>query len=188
MRKLASIILFLTMLFDSSAQSTNSPLQISHLAGDFYVYKTFHFYKGTLISANAMYLVTDKGVIMFDAPWDETQYQPLLETIKAKHNKDVIMCFATHSHEDRAGGLGFYRQKGIKTYSIGKTDQILKGQNKKRAEFIIPNDTAFAVGKHSFKVYYPGKGHAPDNIVIWFDKQKKCCMEVALLKVLKQMI
>jgi metallo-beta-lactamase class B len=172
MRKLASIILFLAILFNSFGQSKNSPLQISHLTGDFYVYKTFHDYKGTLISANAMYLVTDKGVVLFDAPWDQTQFQPLLDSIKARHNKEVIMCFATHSHDDRAGGLDFYRKKGIKTYTIKLTDQILKKNKEKRAEFIIPTDTIFTVGQHTFEVYYPGKGHAPDNIVVWFDKEK----------------
>jgi glyoxylase-like metal-dependent hydrolase (beta-lactamase superfamily II) len=172
MRKLASIILFLALLSNSFGQSKNSPLQISHLTGDFYVYKTFHNYKGALISANAMYLVTDKGVVLFDAPWDQAQFQPLLDTIKARHNKEVIMCFATHSHDDRAGGLDFYRQKGIKTYTIKATDQILKEKNEKRAQFVISNDTIFKVGQHSFEVYYPGKGHAPDNIVVWFNKEK----------------
>lgn len=172
MRKLAFIILFLTILPNSFGQSKNSPLQISHLTGDFYVYKTFHDYKGTLISANAMYLVTDKGVVLFDAPWDKTQFQPLLDSIKAKHNKNVIMCFATHSHEDRAGGLEFYGKKGIKTYTIKLTDDILKKNNEKRAKFVIPNDTIFTVGKYKFEVFYPGKGHAPDNIVVWFNKEK----------------
>ncbi|MFH6957836.1 subclass B1 metallo-beta-lactamase [Flavobacterium aquidurense] len=172
MRKLASIVLFLTILSHSFGQSKNSPLQISHLTGDFYVYKTFHDYKGTLISANALYLVTSKGVVLFDAPWDETQFQPLLDSIKAKHHKEVVMHFATHSHEDRAGGLGFYREKGIKTYTIKLTDEILKKENKKRAQFVIPNDTTFTVGQHTFEVYYPGKGHAPDNIVVWFAKEK----------------
>jgi len=171
MRKLASIILFL-VLSNTFGQTKNSPLQISHLTGDFYVYKTFHDYKGTMISANAMYLVTNKGVVLFDAPWDKTQFQPLLDSIKAKHNKDVVMCFATHSHEDRAGGLEFYKQKGIKTYTIKLTDQILEKNNEKRAEFIIPNDTVFTVGQHKFQVYYPGKGHAPDNVVVWFNKEK----------------
>ncbi|WP_456312670.1 subclass B1 metallo-beta-lactamase [Pseudomonas shirazensis] len=171
MRKLASIILFL-VLSNAFGQTKNSPLQISHLTGDFYVYKTFHDYKGTMISANAMYLVTNKGVVLFDAPWDKTQFQPLLDSIKAKHNKDVVMCFATHSHEDRAGGLEFYKQKGIKTYTIKLTDQILEKNNEKRAEFIIPNDTVFTVGQHKFQVYYPGKGHAPDNVVVWFNKEK----------------
>ncbi|MCP2025689.1 glyoxylase-like metal-dependent hydrolase (beta-lactamase superfamily II) [Flavobacterium sp. HSC-32F16] len=172
MRKLASIILFLFTALNSFGQSKNSPLQISHLTGDFYVYKTFHDYKGALISANAMYLVTDKGVVLFDAPWDQTQFQPLLDTIKAKHHKDVIMLFATHSHDDRAGGLDFYRKKGIKTYTIKLTDDILKKNKEKRAEFIIPNDTTFTLGKHTFEVFYPGKGHAPDNIVAWFGKEK----------------
>jgi len=172
MRKLASIILFLVVLSNSLGQSKNSPLQISHLTGDFYVYKTFHDYNGTMISANAMYLVTDKGVVLFDAPWDQSQFQPLLDTIKAKHHKEVIMCFATHSHDDRAGGLDFYRQKGVKTYSGKLTDNILKKNNEKRAEFIVPNDTTFTVGQHTFEVYYPGKGHAPDNIVVWFEKEK----------------
>lgn len=172
MQKLASIVLFLVILSNSFGQSKNSPLQISHLTDDFYVYKTFHDYKGALISANAMYLVTDKGVVLFDAPWDQTQFQPLLDTIKKRYNKDVIMCFATHSHDDRAGGLDFYRQKGIKTYTIKATDQILKEKNEKRAEFVISNDTKFTVGQYSFEVYYPGKGHAPDNIVVWFEKEK----------------
>lgn len=172
MQKSASVILFLAVLFNSFGQSGNSPLQISHLTGDFYIYKTFHDYKEILISANAMYLVTDKGVVLFDAPWDKSQFQPLLNTIKARHEKDVIMYFATHSHDDRAGGLDFYRQKGIKTYTIKATDKILKENKEKRAEFVIPNDTTFTVGQYVFQVYYPGKGHAPDNIVVWFDKEK----------------
>jgi metallo-beta-lactamase class B len=171
MQKIVSIILFLFLIPNTFGQS-KSPLQISHLTGDFYVYKTFHDYNGALISANALYLVTDKGVVLFDAPWDETQFQPLLDTIKKRHSKDVIMHFATHSHDDRSAGLEFYRQKGIKTYTIKLTDQILQKENKKRAEFVIPNDTTFTVGQHTFKVYYPGKGHAPDNIVAWFDKEK----------------
>jgi len=172
MRKLASILLLFGILSNSFGQSKNSPLQISHLTGDFYVYKTFHDYKGTLISANALYLVTNKGVVLFDAPWDKSQFQPLLDSIKAKHHKEVVMHFATHSHEDRAGGLDFYRQKGIKTYTIKLTDEILQKNNEKRAQFIIPNDTTFTVGQHAFEVYYPGKGHATDNIVVWFNKEK----------------
>ncbi|MEO7978813.1 subclass B1 metallo-beta-lactamase [Flavobacterium sp.] len=171
MQRLVSIIIFLFLVPNIFGQYKN-PLQISHLTGDFYVYRTFHDYQGKLISANALYLVTDKGVVLFDAPWDKTQFQPLLDSIKLKHNKKVIMCFATHSHDDRAGGLAFYKQKGIKTYTIKLTDQILQKENKQRAEFVIPNDTTFTVGQHTFKVYYPGKGHAPDNIVIWFDKEK----------------
>ena len=36
----------------------------------------------------------------------------------------------------------------------------------------MEKDTVFSVAQYSFEIYYPGKGHAPDNIVVWFEKQK----------------
>ncbi len=30
----------------------------------------------------------------------------------------------------------------------------------------------FNVGDYSFETYYPGPGHSPDNIIIWFKKQR----------------
>ncbi len=119
-----------------------------------------------------MYLVTDSGVVMFDTPWDTTQFQPLLDSIKLKNNKSVILCIATHFHSDRTAGLEYYSQQGIKTYTTILTDEISKKNNKKRAKFLISKDTFFNVGQYSFETYYPGQAHTVDNIVIWFKKQK----------------
>jgi len=153
-------------------QSTNSNLKISHLTGDFYIYTTFNSYKGNLVPANGMYVVTQNGVVMFDTPWDTTQFQPLLDSIKLKHNKNVILCIATHWHSDKTAGLEYYRQQGIKTYTTFLTDELSKKNNKKRAEFLMAKDTVFNVGQYSFETYYPGQGHTADNIVIWFKKEK----------------
>lgn len=65
MKKIVSAILFLFLIINAFGQS-KSPLQISHLTGDFYVYKTFHNYDRALISANAMYLFKDKSVVLFE--------------------------------------------------------------------------------------------------------------------------
>ncbi len=82
------------------------------------------------------------------------------------------MCIATHFHEDRTGGLEYYKQQGIKTYTTRKTDELSKEKGMKRAEFLVDTDTVFTIGQYSFQIYYPGQGHAPDNIVIWFAKEK----------------
>ena len=58
------------------------------------------------------------------------------------------------------------------TYTTSLTDEFSKKNNKKRAEYLIENDTLFNVGQYSFETYYPGQGHTADNIVIWFDKEK----------------
>ena len=172
MRTITTTIISLFFLTNIFGQITDSSLKISHLTGDFYVFTTFNLYKGVRIPANGVYLLTNNGVVMFDTPWDTTQFQPLLDSIRVKHHKSVTLCIATHFHEDRTGGLEYYRQQGIKTYTTRKTDELSKSSGKKRAEFLIDKDTVFTVGQYSFQTYFPGHGHAPDNIVIWFEKEK----------------
>jgi metallo-beta-lactamase class B len=172
MRTITTTIISLFFLTNIFGQVTDSSLKIAHLTGDFYVFTTFNLYKGVRIPANGVYLITNKGVVMFDTPWDTTQFQPLLDSIKVKHNKNVTLCIATHFHEDRTGGLEYYRKQGIKTYTTKQTDELSKGSGKKRAEFLIDKDTVFTFGQYSFQTYFPGHGHAPDNIVIWFEKEK----------------
>jgi metallo-beta-lactamase class B len=167
-----ALVILLLSLSRGSSQTFGHRLEIFHLTGDFYVYTTYGSYQGNPVPANSMYLVTSKGVILFDTPWDSTQFQPLLDSIRIKHHRDVVVCISTHFHADRTAGLAYYRQKGIKTYTTELTDSLSRLRNEKRAEFIIPNDTIFSIGEHVFRTYYSGRGHSPDNIVIWFDKEK----------------
>lgn len=170
-----TILLIISFLFSVTnifGQSVEPKLKISPLTGDFYIYTTYGSYQGNPVPANGMYLVTNDGVVLFDTPWDTTQFQPLLDSIKLKHHKDVTLCLATHWHDDKTAGLEYYRNKGIKTYTTILTDELSKKNNKKRSEFLMTKDTLFHVGQYFFETYYPGEGHTKDNIVIWFDKQK----------------
>jgi metallo-beta-lactamase class B len=157
---------------NSFSQAQKSKLEISHLTENFYVFTTYNFYKGNPTPANGMYLVTKTGVVMFDSPWDTTQFQPLLDSIKAKHNKAVVICIATHSHKDKTAGLEFLKGRGVKTFTTKQTDDISKVKGEKRAEFLMHQDSVFSVGQYQFETYYGGEGHTADNIVIWFDKAK----------------
>ena len=172
MRTIITAIIFLLFLTNSFGQIANKELKISHLTSDFYVFTTYKMFGTTKQPANGMYLVTDSGVILFDTPWDTSPFQPLLDSIKDRHNKNVIMCIATHSHEDRTSGVDYYKQKGIKTFTTKKTDEISNEYKRPRAEFIIEKDTIFSIGEYTFQTYYGGQGHTKDNIVIWFEKEK----------------
>jgi len=102
MHKRILTILFCFFLSTIFAQNTDK-LKISHLTGDFYVFTTYNLYKGTPYPANGMYLLTNKGVVIFDSPWDTTQFQPLLDTIWQRHHKKAVMF--------RAGPEGKYRAR-----------------------------------------------------------------------------
>ncbi len=166
------IALLLLYATDVSCNTNAESLKISHLTGDFYVYTTYNVYKGIYTPANGIYVVTDSGVVLIDTPWDSTQSQPLLDSIKLKHNKEVSICIVTHWHSDKTEGLEYYRTLGIKTYSTEMTDVLCLQNNMHRAEFLIPKDTVFVVGGHHFEIFYPGEGHTSDNIVIWFGEEK----------------
>lgn len=170
MKNLINILILCT----ANVFGQNEPvkLKITPLISDFYIYTTYNTYQGNRIPANGMYLVTSEGVVLFDTPWDTTQFQPLLDSIQLKHKKSVSLCIATHWHEDRTEGLEYYKKKGIRTYTTRLTDDWSKKNNMKRAEYLIEKDTTFNIGGYSFETYFPGHGHTADNIVLWFNKEK----------------
>lgn len=154
------------------AQSRENNVKIEHITGDFYVYTTYKNINGIPFPSNSVYIVTNKGVVLFDTPWDTTQCQPLLDSIYNRHQKKVIMCIVTHFHDDRTAGLEYFKSKGIKTLSSKQTYMLCKKRNEKSAEYYFTDDTVFAVGQYTFRTYYAGKGHSDDNIVIWCDSVK----------------
>lgn len=172
MKSITFHIVLLFAVTSLHAQPPAKPLQITHLTGDFYVYTTWGAYKSDFVPANGLYVVSKQGVVLIDTPWDTTQFQPLLDSIWNMHRQKVTLCIATHSHEDRTGGLEFYKKQGIRTYTTAQTDAISREQHHKRAEFLMQHDTVFNVGGRSFETYYAGPGHTADNIVIWFPQDK----------------
>ncbi len=145
------------------------PLVISSIQKDFYVYTTWQNYQGTPYPANGMYVLTTAGAVLIDCPWDSTQFQALLDSIEVKHSQKVVMAIATHFHADRTAGFDYYRQKGIATWSSAATKKFCIRDNEKVAEFVFDKDTIFTVGDKKIEAFFPGAGHTPDNIVIWFD-------------------
>jgi metallo-beta-lactamase class B len=172
MKVFSILSIFFLSWAGASGQGPKQGLTISHLTGDFYIYTTYGSFRGNPVPSNSMYLVTSTGVVLFDTPWDSTQFQPLLDSIRTRHQKEVIMCISTHFHADRTAGLEYYKSRGVKTYTTKRTDELSSINNEKRAEFLIYRDTSFTIGQYKFQTYFGGQGHTPDNIVIWFEKEK----------------
>ena len=147
--------------------TTPEQLIITHLTGTYYIFTTYKFVNGNPFPSNGMYCVTNEGVVMFDTPWDTTQFQPLLDSIANRHHQKVTLCIATHYHDDRTAGLEYYKSKGIQTYTSKQTFDLCKQHKEKQAAHYFLKDTTFVSGNYSFQTYYPGEGHTKDNIVIW---------------------
>lgn len=159
--------------FFSTVEAQSPPkLQITHLTGDFYVYTTYQEIDGNPFPANGLFLLTNAGAVMIDTPWDSTQFDALLDSITIGYQRRVTMCISTHFHNDRTGGLSYYKSKGIRTYTSRMTDSLSQMHHEPRAEYVFTKDTVFKVGQYTFQTFYGGPGHSPDNIVIWFGAEK----------------
>ncbi|NSL87742.1 BlaB/IND/MUS family subclass B1 metallo-beta-lactamase [Chitinophaga sp. Mgbs1] len=167
LKKMTTAVIGICCSLNAFAQQRSGGLEIRHLTGDYYIYTTWHEWAGKLYPANGMYVVTNKGTVIIDCPWDTAQLQPLLDSIEQKHHQPAVICIATHSHADRTGGFDYFRKKGIKTYSTEQTYQICRQKKEQEAAFRFTKDTVFRVGQHVLQTFFAGEGHTADNIVIW---------------------
>jgi metallo-beta-lactamase class B len=167
-----AFIMLLFIPFCGIAQNVNTKLKFKKVTDNIYTYTNYQLFTGSPFPSNSSYLVTDEGVILFDTPWDKTQFQPLLDSIEKKHNKKVVLCIATHFHDDSSAGLEYYAGKGIATYTSKFTKELAVKHNSKQAQHTFEKDTVFTVAGQRIETFYPGEGHSPDNIVIWLPKDK----------------
>lgn len=158
--------------FSLFGQQAQQDLAIYPLTDNMYVFRTYNIFKNQRYPSNGLYVLTEKGAILIDSPWDTTQFQPLLDSIQSKHNQKVVMMITTHFHDDRAGGFAYYQNQNIPTYAYEKTQQILKEKNEPLAQFSFKNDTVLQIGNVKFETFFPGQGHTKDNIVIYFPDQE----------------
>lgn len=167
MFKLKLIGLFLLLSLGVSAQ-----FELQEITPNIHLFRTYNTYQGNKISANGMIAITKDGAVVIDTPWDPAEYQTLMDTIQIKWAKDVKMIIGTHSHADRAGGFGFYKEKGIETISSKRTDEILQAEQKARASSVFQKDTTINFGGQKIEVVFPGEGHTVDNVVVYFADEK----------------
>jgi metallo-beta-lactamase class B len=159
-----------SFLFISCA--THAQFELKELTPNIHIFTTYNSYQGEKISANGIIAITKEGAIVIDTPWDEAEYQTLIDTIQSKWGKEVKMVIATHSHADRAGGFGFYNDKGILTISSKRTDEILLANQEPRASKVFKSDTTIILGGQKVALVFPGEGHTKDNLVVYFAKDK----------------
>jgi metallo-beta-lactamase class B len=143
-------------------------IRITPLTQNFFVFTTWGNHGGSPFPANGLYVVTGSGIIMIDTPWDTTQTLPLLDSIRARHHQPVVLCIPTHYHNDRTGGVDQLRRLGIGTWSSAQTQRLARQKGEPVPEHTFLSDTIMRVGSVTLQTFYPGPGHTPDNIVVWF--------------------
>jgi metallo-beta-lactamase class B len=124
------------------------------------------------IPANGLIFRTERGLILIDTGWTETQTEAILIWGEQKLGRRWMGAVITHDHADRAGGIGALLRRKIPVAALDLTVAKLAQRGVHGVATLFTAKTGTFDDERGFQAFYPGPGHAPDNIVIAFRADK----------------
>lgn len=146
-------------------------------------------------SANALLVeMGPSDLVLVDTLYTPAAMKELLDWVEKNLPKRRMLAVNTHFHSDRSGGNALLKERKIPTYASDLTVKLMKTRGRavmegvagviadeaQRAAFlsapVVPAEGVFALktglklslGGEPFEVRFPGAGHSPDNVVVWF--------------------
>ena len=156
----------------SQAQTAPPQLEVSPLAKDCYVHTSYKLLASQPYPSNGLVVVGDTAVVLIDTPWDSLQSEQLVQWVAKEIKKPIHACLITHGHEDRTGGYAVMQRHGILLISSRETAALSAAEGRPLQGRTFAQDTTLVVGALRTEMHYPGKGHSPDNRVVWLPAQQ----------------
>lgn len=127
---------------------------------------------GAYYPANGMLLETDSGAVLFDTGWNDAQTTVLFDWAARELKHPVRRVIGTHFHQDRIGGITAARARGAQVLALARTIELARAAGKPTPDSVPGLAATAQRDPAGFELFFPGAGHAPDNIVVWFPRQR----------------
>ena len=115
-------------------------------------------------------LVCEQGQgLLIDTAWTDAQTARLLD-LAAARGCPVGALVVTHGHDDRMGGIGEARRRGLRTYAGAET--AARAPRGAFDEALPKPAEEIHAGPITAEVFFPGPAHTRDNVVVWLPSSK----------------
>jgi glyoxylase-like metal-dependent hydrolase (beta-lactamase superfamily II) len=129
-------------------------------------------------SYNAMFMVTDQGVIAIDAP--PTLGNKYLKAIAEITNKPVSHVIYSHAHLDHIGAAGVFPKNATYIAQQETVNELQRAMNTATNKSAVPpvptvtfpKNMTLQIGNQTLQLDYHGNNHLPGNIFIYAPNQK----------------
>lgn len=168
-----SILFILAAVISNSIVASDqlNTLEISKIEGGVYLHTSYRNIEGFgMVDSHGIIVVDNNNVYVIDTPWSEADTQLLLQWVE-KEGFTLKASLSTHSHDDRAAGIGLMNSNSIPSYASKLTNQFLHDSGKPVASKTF-NSNTFSLLEGRIEVFYPGPGHTIDNVVVWLPEKK----------------
>jgi len=123
-------------------------------------------------TSNGLIVVSNGEALLIDTPVNDTMTAQLLDWIARDLHTPVRRAILTHAHSDRMGGIGELKRRGIVSYAQPRTIEWAAEQGWQRPDSALAVEQRVAVGNRTVLAWFPGPGHAPDNMVVWLERER----------------
>ena len=124
------------------------------------------------VPANGVIFKAERGLILIDTGWTEPQTEAILTWGEQTLGSQWLGAVITHDHADRAGGLGALLRRKIPVAALDLTVAKLAHRGVRGVTTLFTAKAGTFDDERGFQAFYPGPGHARDNIVIAFRADK----------------
>ncbi|TGL87849.1 subclass B1 metallo-beta-lactamase [Leptospira congkakensis] len=151
----------------TSASQHSASLEWIKIKETVWIHRSFGEFGGQVYSANGLVVLTNKGAVVVDTPWTESQTEELFSEVQVRFQKEILFLIVTHAHDDRMAGVPLFQKRNIPVYSTSLTAKLAKERGFGKTNPILDIQTRLPAGNQSIEVFFPGHGHSADNIVVW---------------------
>ena len=120
------------------------------------------------IPSNGLVAVTEAGLLLVDTAWTEAETEAILAWGDGRFHRPWIGAVITHDHDDRAGGIAALERRHIPVAALDLTVAKLIRRGVRGVTTLFLARDGVIKDPRGFEAFYPGPGHASDNIVLRF--------------------
>ncbi|NND01017.1 MAG: subclass B1 metallo-beta-lactamase [Gammaproteobacteria bacterium] len=158
------------------AAETNAlpAIEIKQLRPGVWVHTSYHrLSNGTVYPSNGAIVQEGEHLLLIDPAWGAEATQQLLQSIDREIGLPIKRAVSTHFHGDRTLGVDVLAAAGVTVFAHPRTIELSASRGNPVPENVLPNLnlSGAKVSLGSVEVFYPGPGHAPDNIMVWLPQQ-----------------
>ncbi len=118
------------------------------------------------VQSNGLVVREGKQLVVVDTAWGAEPSRALLAWIDRELKLPVARLIVTHFHDDRLGGWEVFAERGVRVVASPRTLELAG---------VTPTDAfdlyRLAIGEKQrigeVEIFYPGRAHAEDNVVVW---------------------
>lgn len=158
-----------------STEAAAPAVRIREVRPGVWIHTSYHTFPGGVrVPSNGLIVRDGDGLLLVDTAWGELQTARLLRKIKREIRLPVRRAVITHSHADRIAGVDVLEKSGVTVFASKMTRRLAMRQGEPVPGHTLAGLSApgAAVRLGPVEIFYPGPGHAPDNLMVWVPAQR----------------